>query len=149
MIGIILVGHAHIAQEMKRAVEHILGSQAYMETLDVLSSDAPQALQDKLEEMVCRCNRGAGVLVFADMFGGTPCNIALTCLQRGECEVISGFNLPALVKAASKRMDADVDLTTLAKDVVKAGQQYVCLASDFMVVPHVEPVQNGKVSSHA
>jgi len=149
MIGVVLVGHAHLAQEMKHAIEHILGPQVYMETLDVLSSEAPQALQDQLGKMICRCNRGAGTLVFADMFGGTPCNIALSFLKRGECEVISGMNLPALVKASAKRMDADVCLTDLAAEVVKAGQQYVCLASDFMVSPSADKVPNGQEVSHA
>jgi len=132
MIGIILVSHAHIAQEMKHAVEHILGSQAYMETLDVLSSDTPDALQEELGKMLQRCDRGDGALVFADMFGGTPCNIALSFLKQHQCEVISGFNLPALVKAASRRMDNDIDLSDLAREVMESGRQYMCLASDFM-----------------
>ncbi|MDQ6994508.1 MAG: PTS sugar transporter subunit IIA [Mariprofundaceae bacterium] len=132
MIGIIVVSHAHIAQEMKHAVEHILGPQAYMETLDVLSSDAPDALQKELGKMIERCDHGDGTLVFADMFGGTPCNIALSFLKQHQCEVISGFNLPALVKALSRRMDDGVDLSSLAREVMKSGRQYLCLASDFM-----------------
>jgi len=149
MIGVVLVGHAHIAQEMKHAIEHILGSQAYMETLDVLSSESPQDLQEQLGIMIHRCNRGSGTLVFADMFGGTPCNIALSFLKRGECEVISGVNLPALVKAASKRMDENINLTDLAEEVVKAGQQYVCLTSDFMMASSSANEQNVGVASHA
>jgi len=149
MIGIVLVSHAHIAQEMKRAVEHILGSQAYMETLDVLSSDAPNALQEQLETMIQRCDRGEGTLVFADMFGGTPCNIALSFLKQGECEVISGFNLPALVKAASRRMDKGINLANLAHDVVEAGQQYMCLTSDFMRSQAVPSEVTSMASSHA
>lgn len=149
MIGIVLVSHAHIAQEMKRAVEHVLGSQAYMEALDVVSSESPNTLQDQLETMIQRCDRGQGTLVFADMFGGTPCNIALSFLKQGECEVISGFNLPSLVKASSRRMDKDVNLTRLAHEVVEAGQQYMCLASDFMV-PQVIPSEAAAMaSSHA
>jgi len=149
MIGIVLVGHARIAQEMKYAIEHILGPQAYMETLDVLNSEEPNVLQKKLGDMIHRCNRGSGTLVFADMFGGTPCNIALSFLKRGECEVISGFNLPALVKASSKRMDEDANLTELASDVVKAGQQYICLTSDFMLASNAPNATETTVTSHA
>jgi len=148
MIGIILVGHAHIAQEMKHAVEHILGPQVYMETLNVLSSDSPNNLQVELEIMIQRCNRGKGTLIFADMFGGTPCNIALSFLKVGECEVVSGFNLPALVKASSCRMD-DVNLSELSADVVEAGRQYMCLASDLMIPQRLSRESTGVVSPYA
>ncbi|MDQ6952160.1 MAG: PTS system fructose subfamily IIA component [Mariprofundaceae bacterium] len=148
MIGVVLVGHAYIAQEMKHAVEHILGPQVYMETLNVVSSDAPNALQEQLGEMIRRCNRGSGTLVFADMFGGTPCNIALSFLKLGECEVISGFNLPALVKASGSRMDEGVNLTSLAREVVEAGQQYMCLTSDFMLPQRIPSVAEPIVAAH-
>jgi len=148
MIGVVLVGHAHIAQEMKCAIEHILGPQAYMETLDVVSSEEANALQEQLGEKIRRCNRGAGTLVFADMFGGTPCNIALSFLKLGECEVVSGFNLPALVKAAASRMDEGVNLTRLARDVVEAGQQYMCLTSDLMLPKNIPTEAKSMVRSH-
>ncbi|MDQ6955402.1 MAG: PTS sugar transporter subunit IIA [Mariprofundaceae bacterium] len=135
MIGIVLIGHAHIASEMKVAVEHILGEQPLMLAMDVLESSEPNTLQKQLAHLVKQCDGGSGTLVFADMFGGTPCNIALSCLKEGQCEVISGFNLPALIKAASNRSLYQHDsmaLRTLAHDVVASGQQYMCLASDFM-----------------
>ena len=150
MIGMILIGHAHIASEMKAAVEHILGKQAYMEALDVPSSRDTNQLQDELEAMVHRCNRGYGILIFADLFGGTPCNIALSYLKSGECEVISGFNLPALIKAASCRDNTHVALNQLAHQIIESGQQYICLASDFMTTPRQPVGKTNKVSaSHA
>jgi len=135
MIGIVLIGHAHIASEMKAAVEHVLGEQPFMESLDVLASNHPDMLQQQLAQLIKQCDCGHGTLVFADMFGGTPCNVALTCLKQGQCEVISGFNLPALIKATSDRMlcqEKQVKLHDLAYDIVESGQQYLCLASNFM-----------------
>jgi len=135
MIGIVLVGHEHIASEMKAAVEHVLGKQRAMEALDVVGSSEPELIQAQLMGLIEICNEGDGLLVFADMFGGTPCNVSLTCLQYAECEVISGFNLPALIKAASDRIifqQKEVSLAMLARDIVASGQQYMCLASDFM-----------------
>ncbi|MDX8397931.1 MAG: PTS sugar transporter subunit IIA [Mariprofundaceae bacterium] len=136
MIGIVLIGHASIASEMKNAVEHVLGKQAYMESLDVLSSTNPDALQQQLSLLIRRCDCGHGTLLFADMFGGTPCNVALSCLKPGLCEVISGFNLPALIKATSDRTlcqeNHKLTLHALAQDIVHSGQQYLCLASDLM-----------------
>lgn len=135
MIGIVLIGHAHIASEMKAAVEHVLGEQPLMLAMDVLESSDPNALQQQLARLVKQCDGGSGTLIFADMFGGTPCNIALSCLKVGECEVISGFNLPALIKACSDRQAYQknkMTLNMLAHDVVASGQQYMCLASDFV-----------------
>ena len=135
MIGIVLIGHAHIASEMKRAVEHVLGEQPLMEAVDVLESSDTGILQEKVAHLVRQCDAGYGTLLFADMFGGTPSNIALTCLQKGVCEVISGFNLPALIKAVSERESCQkngTSLNTLARSIVASGQQYMCLASDFM-----------------
>jgi len=150
MIGIVLIGHARIASEMKLAVEHVLGEQPLMAAMNVLESSDPKALQDKMAHLVKQCDAGYGTLVFADMFGGTPCNIALTCLKVGECEVISGFNLPALIKATSDRMMCQhdrVSLSMLAHDVVASGQQYMCLASDFMPASpeHCSPSEGDQI----
>jgi len=150
MIGIVLIGHARIASEMKLAVEHVLGEQPLMAAMNVLESSDPKALQEKMAHLVKQCDAGYGVLIFADMFGGTPCNIALTCLKVGECEVISGFNLPALIKATSDRMMCQKDhisFSMLAHDIVASGQQYMCLASDFMPAnpDHCSPAMGDQI----
>jgi len=150
MIGIVLIGHAHIASEMKLAVEHVLGEQPLMAAMDVLESSEPGVLQEKITHLVKQCDGGYGTLIFADMFGGTPCNIALTCLKADECEVISGFNLPALIKATSDRMMCQKDhvsLSMLAHDVVASGQQYMCLASDLMPAnpTHCSPAEGDQI----
>ncbi|PCI41146.1 MAG: PTS system fructose subfamily IIA component [Proteobacteria bacterium] len=150
MIGIVLIGHARIASEMKLAVEHVLGEQPLMAAMDVLESSEPGVLQEKIARLVKQCDAGYGTLIFADMFGGTPCNIALTCLKAGECEVISGFNLPALIKATSDRMKCQkehVSLSMLAHNVVASGQQYMCLASNFMSAnpDHCSPAAGDQV----
>jgi len=150
MIGIVLVGHEHIASEMKAAVEHVLGKQRLMEALDVVGSGKPELIQAELLGLLEICNEGDGLLVFADMFGGTPCNVSLTCLKYGECEVISGFNLPALIKAASDRIlcqQREVSLAIFARDLVASGQQYMCLASDFMPdhAVHCEPAKGDRI----
>jgi len=152
MIGIVLIGHAHIASEMKAAVEHVLGEQPLMLAMDVLESSEPNSLQKQLARLVKQCDGGSGTLIFADMFGGTPCNIALSCLKAGECEVISGFNLPALIKACSNRQACqknNMTLNMLAHDVVASGQQYMCLASDFVSSkPTCSPLKKGR-KAHA
>ncbi|MDQ6993692.1 MAG: PTS sugar transporter subunit IIA [Mariprofundus sp.] len=130
MIGIVLIGHAHIASQMKEVLQHILGEQPLIATLDITDENNAETLSSQLQMKIRACNVGSGVLLLADMFGGTPCNIAMGCLQKGQVEVVSGFNLPLLIKAASMRdkVDSVADLATL---VVTAGRQYICMASDF------------------
>lgn len=128
MIGLVLIGHNRIASEMKAAVEHVVGEQPLMLALDV-EADAPiEMLGEKLRAMLRAADVGDGVLLLADMFGGTPCNIAMGCLEPGRVEVISGFNLPLLIKAATLRSQ-EADLAALAEQVVQSGRHYMCRAS--------------------
>ena len=131
MIGIVLIAHARIAAEMLEAAEHVLGKQPLIATLNVEDSDRPDQLQDDLTKIIRQIDTGDGVIILADMFGGTPCNVALSCAEPSKTEVLSGFNLPALIKAISMRQESP-DIKTLARDVAVAGQQYICLASDYL-----------------
>lgn len=131
MIGIVVVGHGRIASEMCAAVEHVLGRQSLLSFLDVLDSDHVEQLDQRLAAMIRAVDVGHGVLILADMFGGTPCNMAVAHMRPGKTELISGVNLPALIKAVSLRRKTD-DPVELARAVVVSGQQYICLASEFM-----------------
>ncbi len=128
MIGIVLIGHGHICSEMRDALEHVVGKQALVEVLDVLDNGNLEMISDTMKSKVRACDVGKGVLVLADMFGGTPCNIAMGCLQTGRVEVISGFNLPLLIKAATLR-ETEKNLTTLAQQVLEAGRQYMRISA--------------------
>ena len=103
MIGIVLIAHARIASEMLEAAEHVLGKQSLIMSLNVEDSDQPDQLHEQLQQMIHQTNTGDGVLIFADMFGGTPCNVALSVISEGSVEMVSGFNLPSLIKAISLR----------------------------------------------
>jgi len=132
MIGIVLIGHARIASEMKRALEFVVGEQALMEAVDATEDMAPESLAVQLQQKIQRCDIGRGVLVLADMFGGTPCNVAMGSLAPGRIEVVSGFNLPLLIKAASMRSEA-ASVSELANHVVRAGRQYIQVAPNIMI----------------
>ncbi len=135
MIGMVLVAHEHVAEAMLAAVEHVLGPQALAAAMSVgADADIEADLsrnEERLRELVRRCDAGDGVLVFADMFGGTPCNLALSMLEKGKVEVISGFNLPMLVKAATLRQNL-TDLNLLARQVRDAGRYHMHIASELM-----------------
>jgi len=127
MIGIVLIGHEPIASEMLSAMEHVVGKQPLIETVDVYDSLPPDELTRLLQTKIRACDIGKGVLLLADMFGGTPCNIAMGCLRGGHVEVVSGFNLPLLIKAATLR-NKQTDLATLAEQVVESGRLYMRVA---------------------
>jgi len=132
MIGIVMVGHAHIASQMNEALQHILGEQSLIAAVDITDEKSTEYLSAQLKKKISACDMGDGVLLLADMFGGTPCNIAMGCLQAGHIEVVSGFNLPLLIKAATMRGKVG-SVSELATHVVDAGRQYICMASGFQL----------------
>jgi len=128
MIGIVLIGHNRIASEMLAAVEHVVGEQPLMKAMDVQSDSDTSQLTRELNSIIQACDVGHGILLLADMFGGTPCNIAMGCFEPGRVEVISGVNLPLLVKAATLR-SKEKNLIALADQVLQSGRMYMCQAS--------------------
>ena len=135
MIGMVLVAHEQVGESMLAAVEHVLGPQPLSGALSVgvsvdIQSDTSE-LEHKLSALIRRCDAGDGVLLFADMFGGTPCNLALACMKTHHVEVISGFNLPMLIKAASLRPTLD-QLSLLARQSRDSGRQHMHIASELL-----------------
>ncbi len=135
MIGMVVVAHEHVGEAMLGAVEHVLGPQALAAALGIGANADIQADiskgQEHLYTLIKQCDAGDGVLLFADMFGGTPCNLALSCIKKGNVEVVSGFNLPMLIKAATLRQTL-TDLHLLARQARDAGRYHMHLASELM-----------------
>lgn len=132
MIGIVMIGHARIASQMKHALQHILGEQPLIAAVDITEDSSLESVSELLHTKIRCCDVGDGVLLLADMFGGTPCNIAVGCMKAGHIEVVSGFNLPLLIKAATMRNKVR-SVTELAGHVADAGRQYIRLASDIAI----------------
>jgi len=135
MIGMVVVAHDRIGEAMLAALDHVLGPQSLTASLSIgvdadIDADMNE-LRDRLDRLIKRCDGGDGVLLFADMFGGTPCNIALASMQKHHIEVVSGFNLPMLVKAASLRQSI-TDLPRLAVKARESGRQHMHIASELM-----------------
>jgi len=137
MIGIVLIGHSRIASAMLIALQHVVGEEPLITSMDVTDETSPEMLADLLKTKIQACDVGEGVLLLADMFGGTPCNVAMGCLESGRVEVISGFNLPLLIKATTLRHQ-EKHLPSLAQQVVASGRQYIQVAPHLMVKHHVE-----------
>jgi mannose PTS system EIIA component len=104
MIGILIIAHDTLPDSLVKAVTHVLGTRPpQFETLSVLSSDDPFHLLPTAKETVTRLDTGDGVLVFSDIYGATPCNLASKLLMPGRVEVVAGVNLPMLVRAFTYR----------------------------------------------
>jgi PTS system mannose-specific IIA component len=119
MIGILIVAHDSLGASLVSAVTHVLGQRPpQFEYLGVAATDDPLVLLPKAQEAVARLDTGDGVLVFSDIFGATPCNLACKLLKPGRVEGIAGVNLPMLVRAFTYRTK---DMDTILKKAISGG----------------------------
>jgi len=98
--------------------------------LSIDPSCSPDLLREQVTQGIKKVERGQGVLILTDLFGGTPTNISLSFLQDGKVEVVTGLNLPMLIKAINSR--GDHDLASLAQLAAESGKENIFLAGDFL-----------------
>jgi PTS system mannose-specific IIA component len=111
-------------------VEHVVGPQPQMEALTMLPQDTAEDRLPDLEAAVKRVDKGDGVVILTDLFGGTPSNLAISMLEKPKVEVLAGLNLPALIKLAEARKSGS--LQDCVKDAVESGQKYLISARQFL-----------------
>jgi PTS system mannose-specific IIA component len=127
MIGLVLVTHGRLADEFKAALEHVMGPQKQIEAITIGAEDDSDLCRSDIIEAVNRVDSGDGVAILTDMFGGTPSNLAISCMSRPKVEVLAGINLPMLVKLAKVREERSLpDAIAMAQE---AGRKYVTIAS--------------------
>ena len=119
MIGILIVAHDSLSDSLAGAVTHVLGRRpSQFETLQVAATDDPQQLLPKARALVGELDTGDGVLIFSDIYGATPSNLASKLLVPGRIEAIAGVNLPMLVRAFTYR---DKGMETMIKKAISGG----------------------------
>ena len=119
MIGILIIAHDSLGESLVRAVTHVLGSRPpQFEVLSVAATDDPLQLLPAARELAARLDDGSGVLVFSDIFGATPSNLAVKLLKAGRVEGVAGVNLPMLVRAFTYR---NRGLDTMVKKAISGG----------------------------
>ncbi len=131
MIGIVIVTHAALGQALREAAEFIAGKQDQVEVVGQGPTDPPQVSADQIKAAIKRVDTGEGVLILTDMFGGTPSNVSLAFLEPERVEVLSGVNLPMLLKMVTSRQNR-VSVVELAHELKAAGRQNISLASEIM-----------------
>lgn len=127
MIGIVLVTHGNLAVEFLSALEHIVGPQRNVMTVCIGADDDLEQRRAEVLESIAQVDKGAGVVLLTDMFGGTPCNLAISAMDQPQVEVIAGVNLPMLVRLASIR--ERIALADAVVSAQEAGRKYINVAS--------------------
>lgn len=131
MTGIILVTHANLGSTLIDTVEFILGkSQKNLIAISIDMKENPDDLRKKIKQGIAKVKTDKGVLILTDMFGGTPSNLSYSFLEEGQIEVISGVNLPILLKAVTSR--EKLDMAPLTSALIEHGKRSISLASDIL-----------------
>ncbi|MBT5265315.1 MAG: PTS sugar transporter subunit IIA [Rhodospirillaceae bacterium] len=129
-IGLVLVTHGRLADELRSALEHVVGALDRVSTICIDADDDMEQRRDEILKSVKEMDAGQGVIVLTDMFGGTPSNLAISIMDQANIEVIAGVNLPMLVKLASAR--ASMSMSDAAAAAQEAGRKYIRIASQVL-----------------
>ena len=129
----VIVTHGHLAGELLAAAEIIVGPISFITSVSIGWHDDVDAARDEVQRAITRVSQGAGVLLLTDMFGGTPTNIASMFLDEGKVEVVTGVNLPMVIKLATQT--GSISLSETARRVCDLGRQGIYLAGDLLTPP--------------
>ena len=130
MVGVVLVTHPHLGEEFIRSAEMICGKMLRILTVNIDTRKEVEELRRGIAEAIKKVDEGDGVLILTDMFGGTPSNMSLAFLQEDRVEVLTGLNLPMMIKLSNCREERQ--LKELARMVKEAGQKNINLASEIL-----------------
>jgi len=130
VIGVVVVTHGQLATELVNAAEMIVGDLPQFTAVSIGWNDDVNDAREDIAQAVDRVRGEEGVLLLTDMFGGTPSNLGMTFLEKDRLEVITGVNLPMLIKLASLRKSSD--LLAVAKEMRDHGRSAIWVASDFL-----------------
>ncbi len=130
MIGALVVTHGHLGQELVAAAEMIVGEIAHIQAVSIGWHDDVNDARKDIEKRISEVGSGHGVLLLTDMFGGTPSNIAFSFHDPGKVDVVTGVNLPMIIKIAGQKEGETLD--SLARIVRDQGRSSIAMASDFL-----------------
>jgi mannose PTS system EIIA component len=130
MIGVVVVTHGQLATELVNAAETIVGELPRFAAVSIGWHEDTEDARNEIAQAIARVNDGTGVLILTDMFGGTPSNLAMTFLAEERVEVITGVNLPMLIKLVN--MPQPSDLLAVARDMREHGRNAIWVASDLL-----------------
>ena len=131
MIGIVIVTHGQLGDALIDAAEFIIGTRPdAMLSVSINLNEDPDKLRKKIAKGIKKVDQQKGVLILTDMFGGTPSNLSYSFLEEGRVEVISGVNLPIIIKAYNTK--DDMELSEFAAELEAFGKKSISLASGIL-----------------
>jgi mannose PTS system EIIA component len=131
MIGLVLVTHGRLAEELILALEHVVGPQTNVIAVCIGPDDDMELRRSEILDSAIKANEGDGAVLLTDMFGGTPSNLAISIMDKAKIEVIAGVNLPMLIKLASVREKETLEQAIVSAQ--EAGRKYINIASQLLV----------------
>ena len=131
MIGAVIVTHGRLARELLEATERIVGPTEAIRAVTIDWDDEVSAARRQIEKAIRSVDGGEKVLIFTDMFGGTPTNVSLSFLEPERVEIITGVNLPMLIKLTSLQ-PSDEPLNEVARQIRERGQKSIYVASEIL-----------------
>lgn len=129
-IGGVIVTHGQVAGELLAAAETIVGVQNHIAAVSIGWHDDVEIAKDEIARAIKKVSAGAGVLLLTDMFGGTPTNISAMFEKDGEIEIVTGVNLPMVVKLASQNRELTLD--EMAKQVEEQGKESIYRSQELL-----------------
>jgi PTS system mannose-specific IIA component len=130
MIGILILTHGDLAEGLAAAARRITSETEKIEAVGLAWNEDSELARKRVEEAIAAAGGSRGVLILTDMFGGTPSNIAFPFLKEGEVEIVTGVNLPMVLRSLASRKDDS--LSTLAHAVRERGRKAIEVASDYL-----------------
>jgi len=130
MIGSVIVTHGRLGAELIHTAEFILGRIEHLESVSVDVQDSPEKMREEIKKAIKKVDQGQGVLILTDMFGGTPSNLSLSFLSNGHLEVLTGVNLPMIIKLAQSR--DKYGLPELARVIGEYGRKSINVAGELL-----------------
>lgn len=135
-VGGVIVSHGRLATELLAAAETVVGNLDNIAAVSIGWHDNVDSAQDEIARSISSVSKGSGVLLMTDMFGGTPTNISAMFLEEGKVEIVTGINLPMIIKFATS---ADgVDLGQIARDVEELGKQSIYRTATLLAPPRTK-----------
>lgn len=130
MIGGVIVSHGQLGEEMIHTAEMIVGQIANLTSVSIDVSTDVESSREQIQQAIHSVNNGAGVVIFTDMFGGTPSNISLSFLDEADVEVITGVNLAMLIQLSN--LKPETSFQEIVKVLKERGKENIHIASEFL-----------------
>jgi PTS system mannose-specific IIA component len=140
MIGALIVTHGNLANELLNAAKQIEADVSAIEAVSLEWNETVDAAREKIGAALKRVGADRDVIIFTDMFGGTPSNISLSFLEKGHVEIVTGVNLPMVVKFAMVKQESK-DLATVAHMITEKGSKAIRVASDLLTTAAASGVE--------